>query len=260
MSEAASGTVPHEGDTPTGTGKLPPNGISVLVVEDESDIRDAITLLLERHGYSVTAVGDGIAALTRIHEARPDLVLLDVQMPEMDGWETLDRIRDLGDIPVMLLTARGTDNDKVRGLRGGADDYLVKPFSTRELVARVQAVLRRSQRAVPAEPAAPAPTSHLNGRLIVDLLSRRVTLDGSEVALTPIEWRLLSALVARPGAVLTHQELLEAAWHDTNASAPGRVKFSILRLRRKLGDEAESEASLIETVRGMGYRWREVPL
>jgi DNA-binding response OmpR family regulator len=222
----------------------------VLIVDDEPDIRALLRLLLDGEGYWVSEAPDGKVALRQFVEDPPDLVVLDVTLPELDGWQTLERIRDVSDVPVMMLTARASEADRVRGLRSGADDYLVKPFSKRELLARVEALLRRvgNQR---------GPTSrYSDGVLSVDFGQRIVTVDGREVSVTPQEFRLLAALVRNAGRVLSHDDLLRQAWGSKVGVMPEQVKLYVGYLRRKLG--WPPSGSPIETVRGVGYRYRPV--
>src|SRR5688572_19291836 len=158
---------------------------SVLVADDDEDIRLLLGELLKRAGYAVHAVANGRDALRTFHAERPDLVLLDVSMPELDGWQTLERIRELSDVPVLMLTAKTAEADRVRGLRGGADDYVAKPFAKDELLARVEALLRR------AKPRAEESTAYSDALLSVDFIQRTVSVRGQEVALTPLEYNLL---------------------------------------------------------------------
>jgi DNA-binding response OmpR family regulator len=222
----------------------------LLVVEDDSDIAMALRLLLTRAGHQVAHAKDGRTGLRDAYTERPELVILDIGLPGMDGWQVLERLRDVSDVPVLLLTAHGQESDKVRGLRGGADDYLTKPFTNAELVARVEALLRRS-----AGPAAWADEVYDDGVLRIDPAARRTYVGGEEVRLTPTEFRLLNVLVRHAGAVLSPNQLLAQAWDDPTGIGPERVKFAVLRLRRKLG-WTDPDASPIESVRGFGYRYR----
>jgi DNA-binding response OmpR family regulator len=222
----------------------------LLVVEDDPDIALALRLLLTRAGHQVAHAKDGRAGLRDAYTERPDLVILDIGLPGMDGWQVLERLRDVSDVPVLLLTAHGQESDKVRGLRGGADDYLTKPFTNAELVARVEALLRRS-----AGTASWADDVYDDGVLRIDPAARRTYVDGAEVRLTPTEFRLLNVLVRHVGAVLSPNQLLAQAWDDPTGIGPERVKFAVLRLRRKLG-WTDPDASPIESVRGFGYRYR----
>jgi len=221
----------------------------ILVIDDEADIRRAVALMLTRAGFEVLEAANGREGLRRFHADTPDLVLLDVALPDLDGWQTLDRIRDMSEVPVLMLTARGLESDRVRGLDAGADDYLVKPFGGQELVARVRAVLRR----VTTIPEARDSIEH--GKLALDLLQRRVFYAGAELQLTPLEFRVLRALASHPGNVLSEEQLLERAWNDPSEVGVERVKFVIHRLRRKLA-RAGVPDGLIESVRASGYRFR----
>ena len=219
----------------------------VLVIEDDQDISLGIRTVLTRNGLDVASSADGKQGLRAFHLTRPDLVVLDIGLPTLDGWAVLERIRDLSDVPVLILTAHSHESEKVRGLHGGADDYLTKPFGNRELAARVEALLRR--------PRASQPRAEVydDGRLLVKLGSREVSVGGVLVALTPTEFRLLAALIRHPGQTLTPDQLLELAWNDPLGVGPERVKFGVMRLRRKLGQEGPG--SSIEAVRGFGYRY-----
>jgi DNA-binding response OmpR family regulator len=222
----------------------------VLVVDDDDDIRGLVVELLERAGLDVSQADDGRAGLRAFHQSPPDLVVLDVSMPGLDGWETLERIRDLSDVPVMMLTARGAELERVRGLQAGADDYMVKPFGRQELVARVQALLRRA-RASGEE----RQERYVDERLTIDFAQRAVTYDGRDVALTPLEFRLLSAFVRHPRQVLSREQLLELVWGDTYGVSGDQVKLYVGYLRRKL-DPEQPDSVPIETVRGFGYRYQ----
>ena len=228
------------------------NGVGerVLVIEDDADIALGVCTVLDRSGFEVTTATDGREGLRAFHSERPDIVILDIGLPEMDGWTVLERIRDLSEVPVLMLTSHGHEADKVRGLRGGADDYLTKPFGSAEFVARVQALLRRQHAADSL------PEVFDDGRLQVNFASHWVSVDGALVELTPTEFRLLAALVRHRGQVLSPVRLLELAWSDPLGIGPDRVKYSVMRLRRKL-DTGSSEDSAIEAVRGFGYRYRD---
>ena len=221
----------------------------VLMIEDDADIALAVSTMLSRSGFQTTTAPDGRAGLRALHDARPSLVILDIGLPGLDGWAVLERIRDLSDVPVLILTAHGHEAEKVRGLRGGADDYLTKPFSTAELTARVQALLRRQR------PARQHDEVYDDGSVRVDFSTHEVRVEGTYVELTPTEFRLLAALVQNRGQVLSQDQLLALAWHDPLGVGPDRVKYSVLRLRRKLGAAAGPD-SPIEAVRGFGYRYR----
>lgn len=224
----------------------------VLVIDDETDVRELVRELLERAGYDVQEAASGRDGLRALYAVPPGLVLLDVTMPGLDGWETLERIRDLTDVPVLMLTALGGDLEKVRGLKAGADDYMTKPFSRQELLARVEALLRRAQVRLAA------PDSYADGLLTVDFAGREVTVGGRSVVLTPLEFRLLGAFVRHPSQVLSRGQLLELVWGDAYGVSPAQVKLYVGYLRRKLRDAGAGEPPL-ETVRGFGYRYRPPP-
>jgi DNA-binding response OmpR family regulator len=221
----------------------------VLVVDDDNDIRGLVRELLERSGYDVLEAPDGNEGLRVFYAEQPDLVILDVSMPGLDGWGVLERIRELSDVPVVMLTARAEELDKVRGLRAGADDYVTKPFGRQELLARVDAALRRTRRDQPEA------ERYADGFVTIDFPQRAVTAGGREVALTPLEFRLLTAFVRNPNQVLSHDQLLELAWGDSGAAERDQVKLYVGYLRRKLSS-ADGGDSPIETMRGFGYRYR----
>jgi DNA-binding response OmpR family regulator len=220
---------------------------SVLVVDDDADVRTLVGELLKRAGYQVSEAPDGRAALRALYDERPDLVLLDVSMPELDGWGTLERIRELSDVPVVMLSALGAELEKVRALRGGADDYVTKPFGRQELLARVESVLRRA-------PSRQVRDTYADRLLEVDFGERRVTAGGQDVELTPLEFRLLSAFVDHPGQLLAHDQLLELAWGGERGTSRDQVKLYVGYLRRKLASVGIAPET-IETVRGFGYRY-----
>ena len=226
------------------------NGARVLVIDDDADIRALVAELLGRAGLSVEQAEDGRSGLRALHKTPPDLVVLDVSMPDLDGWQTLERIRDLSEVPVLMLTARGDELERVRGLQAGADDYVVKPFGRQELVARVQALLRRAGR-----DAAQQQEHYVDDRLTIDFAQRAVTSDGEAVALTPLEFKLLGALVRHPRQVLSRDQLLELVWGNTYGVSGDQVKLYVGYLRRKLAPKDPAGAP-IETVRGFGYRYK----
>jgi DNA-binding response OmpR family regulator len=224
----------------------------VLVIEDDEDIALGVRTMLGRSGFEVTTAAEGLEGLRVFHSERPDIVILDVGLPKMDGWTVLERIRELSGVPVLMLTSRGQEADKVRGLRGGADDYLTKPFGTAEFVARVQALLRRQHAADQL------PEVFDDGHVQVNFVTHGVRVNGAPVELTPTEFRLLAALVRHPGQVLSPVKLLDLAWSDPFGIGPDRVKYSVMRLRRKLGTQPGGD-SAVEAVRGFGYRYRAAP-
>jgi DNA-binding response OmpR family regulator len=225
---------------------------SILVVDDETNLRHTLAYALRQEGYEVLTAEDGEAALESFKANAPDLVILDLMLPKLDGLEVCRRIRRQSDVPILMLTARDSELDRVVGLEIGADDYLVKPFSMRELVARVRAMLRRASRV--AEP----PTMEvidLEG-LRLDVPKRRVTADGREVALTAKEFDLLAYLAGRPGQVLTRDQIVAGVWGVDFSGDPRTVDTHVKTLRERLGDDADRPRWL-ETVRGVGYRMRE---
>jgi DNA-binding response OmpR family regulator len=224
-------------------------GARILVVDDDADVRGLVRELLERAGASVREAADGREALRILYDVRPEVIVLDVTMPELDGWQTLERIRDLTAVPVLMLTARDTEMEKVRGLKEGADDYVTKPFGRQELLARVEALLRRSAGRTDW---GPDRETYGDGRVSVDVTRAEVRVDDREIQLTPMEFRLLLTFMRNPGQVLSRDQLLELVWGHPEAVDAGQVKVTVSYLRRKLGDAG----GLVETVRGFGYRWR----
>jgi DNA-binding response OmpR family regulator len=224
------------------------NRLRILIVDDEPDIRLLLRELLERAGYEVDEAEDGRAALRGFYERAPSLVLLDVTMPEMDGYQTLERIRDLSDVPVIMLTARSQELEKVRGLGAGADDYVPKPFGRQELLARVQALLRRSGGKSEIIEA------YADSFVEIDYPQRKVVVGGREVQLTPLEFKLLAAFVQNPGQVLSREQLLDLVWGDPYGVSGDQVKLYVGYLRKKLVPDAPDTAP-IDTVRGFGYRY-----
>jgi DNA-binding response OmpR family regulator len=216
---------------------------TVLLIDDSATERAAVTERLERAGHRVVAAAEGRTGLRMLYDKRPDIVLLDVVMPDLDGWETLARIRDVSDLPVIMLTARGDELERVRGLRGGADDYVTKPFSALELGARIEAVLRR------AEARGGTSESYDDGVVAIDFGRRHVSVAGAQVLLTPLEFRLLATLTSHAGQVLSRDQLLEGVWAGDHGGGLSEVKLYVSYLRKKIG------ADLIETVRGFGYRY-----
>ena len=218
----------------------------VLVVEDEPTIAEAIAARLTAEGFAVEQVHDGLVALERAAAWDPEVVVLDVMLPGLDGHEVCRRLQAARPVPVLMLTARDDETDMLIGLGIGADDYMTKPFSMRELVARIRALLRRVERAAAAGTGTPAPTVNVNG-LRIDGSQRRVWSRDDEVHLTPTEFDLLACLAARPGTVLSREALLAEVWGWADASGTRTVDSHVKSLRRKLG------ADLLRTVHGVGY-------
>jgi two-component system response regulator RegX3 len=217
--------------------------MKILLVEDEDAIAEPLADGLRREGFDVQRVATGGAALD---VGAVDVVLLDLRLPDMDGLDVCRRLRERSDVPIIVVTARGEEADRVVGLELGADDYVVKPFGLRELIARIRAVTRRgASRGVAAEPLQV-------GRLAVDERARRVTLDGQALELTPKEFELLAALARDPGAAMSRRRLLEEVWETSWYGSAKTIDVHVASLRRKLGDP-----SWIETVRGVGFRLRD---
>jgi len=223
----------------------------ILVVDDEPAVTDLLAYNLHKAGYEILLAADGREALRLARQSNPDLILLDLMLPEVDGLDVCRELRRTSEVPVIMLTARGEEIDRVVGLELGADDYVSKPFSMRELLARIKAVLRRAQ----ADRLAGEPATILRGKgsLRLDMESRIVTIGQTSLALTRLEFDLLSLLLINAGRVLTRERLLEQAWGYDFVGDTRAVDSAIKRLRAKLR-EASAEADSIEAVRGVGYR------
>ena len=223
----------------------------VMVVEDEKEIRDLVRYNLEREGFRVATVADGEQALEQIFASKPDCLVLDLMLPGRSGLEILREVREdasTREVPVLLLTARAAEMDRLLGFEHGADDYLTKPFSPRELVARVRALLRR------AKPATPSPVLEV-GDVRIDEPAREASYRGRALVLTPREFDLLNFFVRHPGRVLSRDELLRKVWGYDYLGETRTVDVHVRRLRQKLGDDPQA----IETVLGSGYKWIAVP-
>jgi len=227
----------------------------VLIVEDEPDVAELIRYNLQKEGYEVLLATNGTDALKRVRESRPDVVLLDLMVPQLNGWEICRRLKqdpDTRGIPVIMVTGRVEEGDKVLGFELGADDYVTKPFSPRELIARIRAVVRRGKPAEGAER-----KLHLKaGELEIDRYRFEVRMKSRTVDLTPKEFELLAALVGSPGRVFGREELLDLVWGRDGFVEPRTVDVHLARLRGKFA-AARLPAPAIETVRGVGYRFRE---
>jgi DNA-binding response OmpR family regulator len=218
-----------------------------MIVEDDTTLRETLALNLRSEGYEVVEAEDGEVGLERAREAALDLVVLDVMLPKLDGLTLCRILRRESRVPIILLTARGTETDKIIGLESGADDYVVKPFSLGELLARVRAGLRRGR--------SPEPATELNSAdLRLDLLSRRAFLEGSELELAPREFELLATLMRNRGAVLTRDLLLASVWGDDYVGDSRTVDVHIRWLRQKI-EQDPSQPQRIVTLRGVGYRF-----
>jgi len=221
----------------------------ILLVDDEPDLRHMVRQYLEAEGFAVAEASDGTEALERALSSSPDLILLDVSIPAPDGFEVLQTLRRTSDVPVIMLTAKSEEIDRVVGLTMGADDYVTKPFSPRELVARVRAVLRRQR------PGAPDLGEVLEfGGMSIDLAKREVIIEGSAVEASALEFDLLAALAAAPGRVFTRAQLLEKVWGWDYFGAERVVDVHIANLRKRLSDDV-SAPRWIATIRGVGYKF-----
>jgi phosphate regulon transcriptional regulator PhoB len=228
----------------------------ILIIEDDKDIVELLRYNLEKDGFQVMAVSDGVTGLAQVKRSAPDLLVLDLMLPKLSGLEVCKEIRRearYARLPILMLTAKGEEADRVVGLELGADDYVTKPFSPRELVARVKALLRR------AAPAAEAPEKTIEvGRLVIDPSSYRVTRNGKAVALSTLEFRLLYYLAAHPNKVFTRDQLLDAVWGTERYVTPRSVDVYIRRLREKV--EADSDRPVhLKTIRGAGYLFEAAP-
>ena len=227
------------------------SGKTVLVVDDESRMVEFIAMNLELEGFRVVRAANGSEALEKASREHPDLVLLDIMMPEMDGFETLEGLRETSSVPVIFLTAKSEEVDRIKGLDLGADDYITKPFSPRELVSRIRAVLRRT------EPAA-VTTSEIvvDNELRVNFDQRKVIVRGQEVRLRPTEYRLLYQLVTNAGKLLTHEVLLSRVWGAEYRDEDQYVRLYITYLRQKIEKDSKNPKYILSE-RGLGYRFKE---
>jgi two-component system alkaline phosphatase synthesis response regulator PhoP len=224
----------------------------VLVVDDEDSILDLVGSYLQREGFELEVASDGPSSLAKARTFRPDVVVLDVMLPGIDGIEVLRQLRAESAVYVVMLTARAEETDKVVGLSVGADDYVTKPFSPRELTARIRAILRRGRGQ------GASPPTLIFRHLRIDSSRREVRRDGEPIALTALEFDLLAALAAYPGHVLTREQLLERVWGADYFGDERVVDAHIKELRRKLGDDA-GRPRFVQTVRGVGYKFADEP-
>jgi len=222
----------------------------ILVVDDEPRMRRFIHMNLDLEGYRVLEASNGLEAIKRVREDLPDLVLLDVMMPEMDGFEVLREIRQFSNVPVIMLTVKGDEDDKVRGLELGADDYVTKPFGPRELSSRIKAVLRRAEIPAPAEQS----IVRVDDRLQIDFNLRQVIVDGQVIKLRPTEYRLLYHLVNNAGWTMPHETLLAKVWGHEYRDETHYLRLYITYLRQKI-EKDPSNPQYILTERGIGYRF-----
>jgi DNA-binding response OmpR family regulator len=226
----------------------------ILVIEDDVEFLNLTQTWLQNAGYEVITAQDGSEGLRRIYSGRPNLVLLDANIPKMDGWEVCRRIRDMSDIPVLMVTVNGQKADRLKGFVLGADDYITKPVDFPELIARVQAVLRRSNSATPDE----GPSTFHNGEIEVEWRSRQVWIRGKRVKLSPIEYKILACLIKNRGWIVTHEQLLEKAWGPNYIGDKSFVKLYIRYLRQKI-EENPRNPRFILTERGVGYHFAVQP-
>ncbi|MBN2515372.1 MAG: phosphate regulon transcriptional regulator PhoB [Deltaproteobacteria bacterium] len=228
----------------------------ILVVDDEKDLVDLISYNLQREGYAVLKAYNGEEALGLVQSQKPDLVILDLMLPGIQGIEVCKRIRknqEISNLPIIMVTAKGDEVDKILGLEMGADDYITKPFSVRELLARVKAVLRRFKA---SEVQVKKEKFEFKG-LRIDFASHRVTIDGERVELSPTEFKILTFLSRRPGRVYTRDQILDHAWGDATFVEPRTVDVHIRRLRAQIEKDV-SEPRYIQTVRGVGYKFADI--
>ncbi len=220
----------------------------ILVVDDDKTLLRLMREALTKADFEVVTAANGIDALQELYAKQPDLILLDVMMPRMDGWETAERIRQVNRVPIIMLTAKDEESDKLKGFEQGVDDYVTKPFSFAEIVARVNAVLGRA-RQVPVDH---KPKRYVSGNLVIDTDARRVTKAGKVIELTPTEYRLLATLAENGGRVLSHEQLLNKVWGYEYGEDTGYVKRYIWYLRRKIENDPRKPEHIL-TERGFGY-------
>ena len=223
----------------------------ILIVDDEPRMRRFVRMNLELEQFQVSEASDGLEAIRKVRDEMPDLVVLDVEMPKLDGFETLREIRRTAAVPVIMLTVRGDEEDRIKGLDLGADDYVTKPFSARELVSRINAVLRRVEMSSPAERST---RIRIDERLIVDFDRREVLVNGEPVKLRPTEYRLLHYFVQDPGRVLTHEQLLSKVWGPEYVDDNQLLRLYVTYLRQKI-ELDPSKPRYIFNERGVGYRF-----
>lgn len=223
--------------------------VTVLVVDDDENLRRLVAAYLENEGYAIEQAGDGEAALASVEKHQPHLMILDLMLPGLSGLEVARRVRARRQIPILMLTARGSEDDMLQGFDAGADDYLVKPFSPKVLVARVRAVLRRAGLSAPVEDDQPLTI----GNISLDDKTREVRVEGRGVELTTTEFDLLRVLAEHPGWVFSREELLEAVWGYKYLGDSRLVDVHIANLRKKIGDDP-ADPQFVRTVRGVGYK------
>jgi DNA-binding response OmpR family regulator len=220
----------------------------ILLIDDDQDLLGVLKLGLEQEDFLVVAATDGSEGLKAAYRDHPDLIVLDIMMPGIDGWETCRRLRELSEVPIIMLTAKTMATDVVKGLALGADDYVTKPFSTAELIARVQACLRRSESRDPSQ----RPATIVSGELTIDLAGRKVTISGEAVELTPTEFRLLAYLARFRGRVVLHQTLLREVWGTEYIDELDYLRLYISYVRHKI-EKDPANPEIIRTAWGQGY-------
>ena len=234
-------------DTRSGEGMT--TDTTLLLIDDDATLIKALRIYLSRAGYDVHAATNGVEGLREFYKERPDLVVLDVMMPEMDGWETCRRIRELSTVPIVMLTAKGQETDRVKGLRLGADDYVPKPFSLKELEARIEAVLRRAMRYESED----EHVLYMTDDIVIDSERWEVRRNGERLELTPTELRLLFYMAENAGRVLSHRQILREVWGPDYVENVDYTKLFVWRLRQKI-EKDPGEPRYILTERGIGYR------
>ena len=222
---------------------------TILIVDDDEQFSHLLTEYLKADGYRVLCVQDGVDAVRTVEDDNLDLIVLDVMMPRMDGWEACRRIRQISDVPIIMLSCRTSERDKVRGLELGADDYVAKPVTRTEFVARVRAALRRGAYSLISKPIV-----EVDGRLIIDRVHCEVHADGRDVSLSPTEYRLLKCLLDNAGRVLTYKTLLTQVWGPEHANKTDYLKVHVHNLRKKIEKDPENPRYIV-TERGLGYRF-----
>jgi two-component system KDP operon response regulator KdpE len=222
---------------------------TILVVDDDKELARLLSATLKKEGYQILCAHDGVEGLLMLKEERPDLVLLDLMLPRMDGWETCRRIRDYSNVPIIMLTALGSERDMVKGLELGADDYIVKPYRLSELRARIHAGLRRYKYSLSGDS-----TIEIDERLAIDRANARLLVDGQHVELSPIEYKLLRCFVDNAGRILSHQVLLTQVWGWEYLDQTHYLKVYVYQLRKKM-EKDPHEPRYILTERGLGYRF-----
>lgn len=224
---------------------------TVLIIDDDIDLTKIVQINLEREGFKTVVASSGVEGLQKAYSSQPDLVILDIMMPGMDGWTTCRRLREISDVPIIMLTARGMESDVVKGLELGADDYIIKPFGNKELLARINALLRRADAS-----ATKRPPIYSDGELVVDFVKRMVTVRDEQVDLTPTEFKLLSTFVQNEGRVLPHRFLLTQVWGPEYADEVNYLKLYVRYLRQKIEKDPSNPAYIL-TEWGVGYRFKE---